>query len=80
MPPDTEKWIANKTGLLVARVSDHSGDYLLFSFDFNADVKSDGARNGRFVRSLFQVVPDVHFAGQSANLGKQGAVKVCPRQ
>lgn len=36
--------------------------YLLFSFDFDADVQSDGTRNSRLVGSLLKIVPNIHFA------------------
>ena len=42
--------------------------YLLFSFDFDADVQSDGTRNSRLVGSLLKIVPNIHFAGKGAYL------------
>lgn len=41
---------------------------LFFSLDFDADVKPDGARHGRLVRPLLQIVPNVHFARKGSHL------------
>ena len=48
-----------------ARVLDVVRGYFFFSLDFDADVKSDCARNGAFVRAFLQIVPldkiyDIH--------------------
>lgn len=59
------KWPA--TDLVKARVLNVVRGDLFLALNFDADVQSNGTRNGRFVSPLFQVVPNVHFTGQSSN-------------
>ena len=42
--------------------------YLFLALNLDTDVEPDGAGDGRLVCAFLQVVPHVHFAGQSAHL------------
>lgn len=42
--------------------------YIFFAFDFHANLKSNGSGNAGLVRPFLQIVPNVHLAGESANL------------
>ena len=42
--------------------------HLLLPLDLNADLQPDGARHGRLVGPLLQVVPHVHLAGERPHL------------
>lgn len=57
--------------LVQAGVLDVVGRHLLLALDLHADVQPDGARHGRLVRPLLQVVPHVHLAGERPNLQRE---------